>query len=62
MLEQYETYGTILSNAEPYSFSFERLVELLHIKGLRTACFEVERTPEVFAAEVWKTMQAELFE
>ena len=61
-LEQYETYGTILSNTEPYSFGFERLTELLHIKGLWTACFEGERTPEEFAAEVWRTMQAELFE
>jgi len=62
LLEQYETHGTLLGHYEPYSFGFERLVELLHIKGLWTACFEGERTPEEFAAEVWKTMQAELFE
>ena len=62
LLEQYETHGTLLGHYEPYSFGFERLTELLHIKGLWTACFEGERTPEEFAAEVWKTMQVELFE
>ncbi len=62
MLEQYETYGTILSNTEPYSFSFERLVQLLHIDGLWNACFTGEKKPEDFVSDVWRTMQAELFE
>ena len=62
LLEQYETYGTLLDHYEPYSFDFSRLTRLLHIEGLWTACFKGERSPEEFAAEVWRVMQAELFE
>ena len=61
LLEQYETHGTLLNHYEPYSYGFERLVQLLHIDGLWTSCYE-GRSPEDFVAEVWKTMQAELFE
>ena len=61
LLEQYETYGTLLGHYEPYSFDFSRLTRLLHIDGLWTSCFD-GKSPEDFAAEVWKTMQAELFE
>ena len=61
LLEQYETYGTLLGHYEPYSIDFSRLTQLLHINGLWTSCFK-GKSPEEFAAEVWKTMQAELFE